>query len=95
MLKINGKQTSLLSSSGRSGTSIAGEIVEEESTSSGDIRQQAGEKTLPELDTRTRLVQLYGECKTFRMTFVVQRTCLYNLSLACQVHDQHPPIYDF
>ena len=71
---------------------MGGETGEEESTGSG-AGQQAGKKTLPE--SGTRLMQLYGECKIFRITFAVQHTCLYKLRLACQVHDQHPPIYDF
>lgn len=59
----------LLSSSGRSGTSIASE---RESAGSRAARfEQAGEKTLPELDTRTRLMQLYAECKLFWIKFAV------------------------
>ena len=83
------------SESGRSGTLIGGGIGEGESTGSEPPEQHAGTKTLPELDTGTCLVQLYAECKTFRITNAIQHTCLDNLCLACQVHDQHPPIYDF
>jgi hypothetical protein len=67
VLKIKEKQTSLLSSSGRSGTSIGGGIGERESTGSGAATPHAGEKTLP--DTRTRLMQLYVECIAFQITF--------------------------
>ena len=70
MLKIRQKLTSLLlPSSGRSRTSVESEG---ESTRSGAAGlEQAGEKTLPELDTRTRLIQLYAEYKTLRITFAV------------------------
>jgi hypothetical protein len=97
--KMKEKLTSLLSSSGRSGTSIGGEIVEGawDSTGSETSKQQAGAKTFPESDTRTRLSQLYAECKTFwtRITDAIQHTFLDNLCLAFQVHIQRPPIYDF